>query len=287
MDNRPQTLIVGCGDIGQRIALRLLQRGMPVRGWTRNEDALAQAATLGIDMRLVDLDTDELEVGPADWIFYCAPPPPVGSRDRRLRRFLSALDERPRRLVYLSTSAVYGDCAGRWVNEDEPPQPQTDRGRRRLDAEQALAEAATRLPLETIILRVAGIYGPGRLPVERLRAGQPILAVDEAPFSNRVHADDLADAAVLVAERSPGGVVYNVADGSPTSMSDYFLRSAAALRLPAPPQVSLAQARTQLSSTLLTYLEESKRLHIGRLRALGWTPRFPNLDAGLPSCLEG
>lgn len=283
----PKTLIVGCGDIGQRIALRLLQRGIAVRGWTRNEDAFAQSATLGIEMQLIDLDTDTLEVGPADWIFYCAPPPAVGTTDRRLRRFLAALDERPRRFIYLSTSAVYGDCAGRWVNEDEPPQPQTDRGRRRLDAEQALEEAAARLPLETVILRVAGIYGPGRLPVERLRSGQPILAVEEAPFSNRVHADDLADAAVLVAERSPGGAVYNVADGAPSSMSDYFLRCAAALHLPPPPQVSLAQARTALSSTLMSYLEESKRLHIGRLRALGWTPHYPNLDAGLPGCLEG
>lgn len=281
----PKALIVGCGDIGQRIALRLLQRGITVRGWTRNEDAFAQSATLGIDMSLIDLDTDDLVIGAADWIFYCAPPPPVGNADRRLRRFLAALDERPRRLVYLSTSAVYGDCAGRWVNEDEPPQPQTDRGRRRLDAEQALAETASRLPIETVILRVAGIYGPGRLPVERLRSGQPILALEEAPFSNRVHADDLADAAVLVAERSPGDAVYNVADGSPSSMSDYFLRCAAALRLPPPPQVGFAQARTLLSSTLMTYLEESKRLHIGRLRALGWTPRYPTLDAGLPGCL--
>ena len=252
-------LIVGCGDIGQRIALRLLQRGLTVRGWTRNEDALAQSALLGVAPELIELDTDTLEIGCADWIFYCAPPPPVGNADRRLRRFLAALDERPRRLIYLSTSAVYGDCAGRWVNEDEPPAPQTDRGRRRLDAEQALADAALRLPLETIVLRVAGIYGPGRLPVERLRSGQPILAVNEAPYSNRVHADDLADAAVLVAERSPGGTVYNVADGTPTSMSDYFLRCAEALRLPPPPQVGLAQARAHFAACLLSYLDESKR----------------------------
>lgn len=282
---KPEGLIVGCGDIGQRIGLRLIQRGMTVHGWTRNEDTSEQAATLGIDMRVVDLDGDELEIGAADWIFYCAPPPPVGTVDRRLRRFLAALDERRRRFIYLSTSAIYGDCAGRWVNEDEPPQPQTDRGRRRLDAEQALIEAARRLPLETMVLRVAGIYGPGRLPVERLRSGQPILAIEEAPYSNRIHADDLADAAVLVAERSPGDAVYNAADGAPSSMSDYFLRCAAALHLPAPPQVGLAQARAQFSSTLMSYLEESKRLNVGRLRALGWVPRYPNLDAGLPSCL--
>ena len=282
---KTRALIVGCGDIGQRIALRLLQRGIHVRGWTRNEDAVAQAASLGIETALIDLDSDDIEVGPADWLFYCAPPPPVGVADRRLRRFLAALDERPRRLIYLSTSAVYGDCAGRWVNEDEPPQPQTDRGRRRLDAENAIAEVAAQRPLETVVLRIAGIYGPGRLPIERLRSCQPILALEEAPFSNRIHADDLADAAALVAERSPGGVIYNVADGSPTSMSDYFLRCAEALRLPPPPQIGFAQARAQLSSLLLSYLEESKRLHIGRLRALGWSPRHPNLQAGLPSCL--
>jgi nucleoside-diphosphate-sugar epimerase len=284
---KPSALIVGCGDVGQRIALRLLQRDIRVRGWTRNEDAVAQSASLGIEASLVDLDTDTMDVGPADWIFYCAPPPPVGNVDRRLRRFLAELDERPRRIIYLSTSAVYGDCAGRWINEDEPPHPQTDRGRRRLDAEQALAEVAARLSLETMVLRVAGIYGPGRLPVERLRSGQPILALSEAPYSNRVHADDLADAAVLVAERSPGGTVYNVADGNPSSMSDYFLRCAEVLHLPPPMQISFAQARTQLSSSLMSYLEESKRLHIGRLRALGWIPQYPNLAVGLPSSIEG
>jgi nucleoside-diphosphate-sugar epimerase len=279
-------LIVGCGDIGQRIALRLHEQRIAVRGWTRNEDAVAQSTQLGITTGLIDLDTDDLTVGKADWIFYCAPPPPTGTTDRRLRRFLGALDERPRRLVYLSTSAVYGDCAGRWINEDEPPHPQTDRGRRRLDAEHALTEAATRLPLETMVLRVAGIYGPGRLPIERLRSGQPILSIEEAPFSNRVHADDLAAAAVLVAERAQGGSVFNVADGNPTSMSDYFLRCASALNLPAPPQLGMAQARTQLGPALLSYLEESKRLHVGRLRALGWSPRYASLDAGLPDCLD-
>jgi len=123
------------------------------------------------------------------------------------------------------------------------------------------------------------------LPVERLRKGGPILCAAESPFTNRIHADDLAGAAMLAVERGQAGAAYNVSDGQPTTMTDYFLRCAALLGLPAPAQIPLAEARQQLSPMLLSFFEESKRIDPARLRALGFSPRHADLASGLPHCL--
>jgi nucleoside-diphosphate-sugar epimerase len=279
----PQSaLIVGCGDIGQRIARLLLAREVRVAAWVRTQASLAHLLSAGLAARVVDLDGPPDAIAPVDLAFYCAPPPGSGTRDPRLKQFLEAATGRVRRLVYISTSGVYGDCGGRWIDEDEPLKPQTDRARRRLDAEQALAAVKE---LETVVLRVPGIYGPGRLPVERLRSGQPVLRVEDSPWSNRVHADDLTTAAVMAADRGTAGAAYNVSDGHPTTMTDYFLSCARLLRLPQPPQVGIDRARAEFSRSLLSFLEESKRLRNDRLRGLGWAPSYPDLDTGLPSCV--
>jgi nucleoside-diphosphate-sugar epimerase len=188
-------------------------------------------------------------------------------------------------LLYVSTSGVYGDCQGRWIDEAECLKPQSDRGRRRLAAELHLRAWSARTGGKSVTLRVPGIYGPGRLPEERLRKGLPILRAEDAPYTNRIHADDLADAALLALGKGAAGAAYNVSDGAPTSMTDYFLQCAALLGLPVPPQVPLDEARATLSPMLLSFFEESKRLRCDRLRALGWAPRYVSLAAGLSSCV--
>ena len=282
-------LIVGCGDVGCRLALLLNAAGIVASGLARSERSAQALAALGIAAFRADLDADDIDACVAasfNWIFYFAPPSDVGADDPRLRRFLIALKRPPRRLVYLSTSAVYGDCGGRWIDETAPLAPKSERGRRRLDAECAALDYAAASGCETLILRVPGIYGPGRLPVERLRTGRPVLRIAESPYTNRIHADDLAAAALHVAAHGRAGEAYNVSDGQPTTMTDYFLRCARLLGLPEPPQISLAEARQSFSPMLLSFLEESKRLSNRRLVAtLDWTPEFPDLAAGLPACL--
>jgi len=137
-----------------------------------------------------------------------------------------------------------------------------------------------------VLLRVPGIYGPGRLPERRLRGGEPVLREEESPWSNRVHIDDLTRACLAAGERGRPGAVYNISDGHPTTMTDYFNRVADALGLEHPPQITLAQARTELSEGMRSYLAESKRLDNQRMREeLGVEPRYPDLKQGLAACV--
>lgn len=283
---RDGRLIVGCGDIGLRLARRLRDRGLACTGLVRSATRAAQLQAQGIAARAIDLDDDPSTLPDATQVWWFAPPPTEGESDPRLRRWLASAP-RVQRIVYLSTSAVYGDCAGQWIDEDAALRPQTARGRRRLDAEQALRAFVAASATELVILRVPGIYGPGRLPRERLQRGLPVIREDECPWTNRIHAEDLAQAALAAMDRGRPGAAYNVCDGQPTTMTDYFTRCAALLGLPAPPRVSMDQARVQLTAAMLSFLEESKRLRNQRLLGeLGVVLRYPDLAAGLPSCLD-
>jgi nucleoside-diphosphate-sugar epimerase len=187
--------------------------------------------------------------------------------------------------VYISTSAVYGDCGGDWIDEECPLNPKSDRGKRRMAAEQVLEDWSQRTGVPVIILRVPGIYGPGRLPVERVRQGVPVLIPEESPYSNRIHADDLAAACVAASRRGQSGRAYNISDGHPTTMTDYFWRIADLHGLPRPPAISLAEARSVLTPAMLSFLEESKRLINRRmLDELRVKLQYPDLAQGLKHC---
>ena len=235
---------------------------------------------------MADLDVPE-DVGDWPLLFWFAPPPGSGDRDTRLRQWLAAQRGRITRLVYISTSAVYGDCGGAWIDEDAPLRPQSARGIRRVDAEHALHEWQTQTGSAVITLRVPGIYGPGRLPRERLQQKLPILRAAECPYTNRIHADDLAEAALHAAVHGVAGRAYNIADGEPTTMADYFKRCAQLLGLPEPPQLDRAAAQAALTPAMWSFMEESKRLRVDRMREeLHFTPHYANLAQGLPSCLQ-
>jgi nucleoside-diphosphate-sugar epimerase len=284
--------IVGCGDIGRRVADLEMAAGHWAAALARSEDTAVQLAQRGIRAVRGDLDVpDSLIRLPASaaTLYYFAPPPAAGTGDPRLAALLAALDPAalPRRLVYIGTSGVYGDCCGEWVDEDRPPDPRTDRARRRLDAELRLRELGERHGVPYAILRVPGIYGPGRLPVERIRRGTPVVDERESPYSNRIHADDLAAACFAAARLGEPGRIYNVSDGHPTTMTDYFYRVADLYGLPRPPAVSLAEARRVQGPSMLSFLEESRRLDNRRmLEELRVKLRYPDLASGLPACRE-
>jgi nucleoside-diphosphate-sugar epimerase len=281
-------LIVGCGDIGLRLAG--LCGGSPVTGLVRSEHSVARLRARQVRPQLLDLDApfepDDLAAANSQ-LYYLAPPPPRGDTDPRVEAVCAALRgrHRPGKVVYLSTTAVYGDCEGRWIDETAPLRPGTARGRRRLDAERHWLRWGDREGVPVVILRVPGIYGPGRLPLERLRKGLPVLAEQESPFTNRIHADDLARVCLLAMQRGRAGEAYNVSDGHPTSMSDYFNRVADILSMPRPPAVDRATAERELSASMLSFLSESKRiLNTKMLDELGVILQYADLDQGL-ACL--
>jgi len=220
-------LIIGCGDIGRRVTTLCQQQGWRVNALTRQDVTATQLSAQGLTTYVGDLDQpDTLPALPttAGLIFYFAPPPPQGADDPRLRAFLSTIPRHayPRKIIYISTSGVYGDCQGAWVTEDSPVNPGTDRARRRLAAEDLLRDWQRHNGTPVVILRVGGIYGPGRLPVERLRQGTPVLLERDCGYTNRIHADDLAAVCVAAALRGHG--IYNVSDGHPSTMTDYLTR---------------------------------------------------------------
>lgn len=283
-------LIVGCGALGERVAARLHATGRRVTGLVRSRAGLQRLQAAGIGGCRCDLDTAPL---PADGfpaageIHYFAPPPPRGAIDERISAFLAALDPkpRPRRLVYVSTSAVYGDCHGDWINEAQPVHPSTERGVRRLDAENRLRNWADVRGVRWIILRVPGIYGPGKLPLERLAQGLPVLREADAPWTNRIHIDDLATVCTAAMGSAHANTVYNVSDGHPGNMTDYFNRVADAAGLPRPPQVDRAEAERVLSPGMLSFLHDSRRMDNRKmLEELRVELRYPDLAAGLASC---
>lgn len=285
-------LIAGCGYVGRRLAAAEREAGRVVRGIVRTPDSAAALQQDEITADALDFDQPvRLQTGTTRGasIYYLVAPPGQGATDPRLSHFLAALDVAgtPSRIVLLSTSGVYGDCQGGWVNEERTPRPQAERARRRLDAEQQLRAWCARHGAHGVILRVPGIYGPGRLPLERLRSGEPVLKEAEAPWSNRVHVDDLVRALQAAERRGRAGAVYNISDGHPTTMTDYFNRVADAAGLPRPPQIALADADDRLSAGMRSYLAESKRLDIRRMREeLGIEPLYPDLAQGLAACLR-
>lgn len=285
-------LIVGCGDIGERVAGLERSAGRRVSGLVRSEASARRLRAAGIQPITADLDAPaslrDLPVRDA-LVYYFAPPPGKGVTDPRMETLVSVLGSSglPTRVVLIGTTGVYGDCDGEWVTEDRPPNPQTDRAKRRLAAETALRRWSGKSGVPIVILRAPGIYGRGLLPEKRLRDREPVLREEESPFSNRIHADDLARACFVAGHHANPGTLYNVSDGHPTTMTDFFYRVADVLGIPRPPAITLEQARRELGEGILSYLAESKRIDNRRMREeLGVDLMYPDLAAGLPSCFD-
>lgn len=223
--------------------------------------------------------------GLAPWILHFAPPPADGDHDRRSVHLAAALrrgQSVARRLVYISTTGVYGDCAGAWVPETRPLRPASARARRRVDAESVLKRFGARSGCRVSILRAPGIYAADRLPLDRLRRGDPVLAADEDVFTNHIHADDLAMLACLTLFRGRPNRAYNACDDSQLKMGDYFDRVAQVFGLPAPQRVTRAEAAARLSPMTLSFMAESRRLLNRRLRdELRVRLRYPDIESGL------
>ncbi|GFE58868.1 SDR family oxidoreductase [Geobacter sp. AOG1] len=280
-----KVLIIGCGDIGRRLAGLVQAQNGRVIALVRSDARRDTLQEIGIQTlqgnldepsSLADLPTNDAV------IFYFAPPPGGGFTDPRVRAFCAAVPAgaEPAKIVYMSTSGVYGDCGDRQVTEETPPNPQTARAKRRLDAETTFLEWGRERNVPVVILRVTGIYGPGRFPVTQLASGQPVLR--EAPLTNRIHADDLARVCLAAAEKGEAGEIFNVSDGHPGTMTEYFNAVADALGYPRPRQVTMEEAREVMSPLMLSYVSESRRMDNSKmLTRLGIKLLYPTLADGM------
>lgn len=283
-------LIVGCGYVGRRVAKSLVARG-PVVGITSSLESAAALDRQGIDGIAWDLDDPESPVPrllslPAA-VFYFAPPPSSGTTDPRLALFLARLQSLPTRLLYLSTTGVYGDTGDTVADEDAPLKPTTDRARRRVDAERQVREWGATHRVPWTIFRVPAIYGPGRLPTDRLKRGEPMIRHSEAPPSSRVHVDDLVAACLLaIAAPQAKNRVYNVSDGNSTNMTEYFERVATLCGLPPPSLVGRQEAEALVSPEFWSFIKDTRRIDARRIRdELGFVPRFSDLRLGILASL--
>lgn len=290
---RPRLLIVGCGDVGLRVA-RLLPQRVRVLALTSSPERAPLLRARGITPLPGNLDqAGSLRrlAGLATRVVHLAPPPGDARADwwldTRTRSLLQALRLRslPLSLVYASTSGVYGDCQGARVAESRPARPRTPRARRRVDAERRARHFGRSTGVPASILRIPGIYAPDReggTPRERLRKGTPVLRAEDDVFTSHIHADDLARAVIAALWRGRPQRVYNANDDTELRMGDYFDLAADLYGMPRPPRVSRADARAQLPSTLLSFMDESRRLDNTRLkRELRLRLRHPTVRRGL------
>ena len=288
----PRVLIIGCGDVGLRVA-RLLPPRVRVLALTSSADRLPALRRQHITPLLGNLD-DAASLrrlaGLATRVVHLAPPPsdnPRCTTDPRTAALLRALRGRslPQSLVYGSTSGVYGDCQGEWVTEVRAVQPHTPRAQRRVHAEAVLRlfGRATGTPVH--VLRIPGIYAPDRdggTPQARLLRGAPVLVAGEDVYTNHIHADDLARACLAALWRGKPQRVTHVNDDSHQLMGDYFDMAADLYGLPRPPRLTLAEAAAQLSPMQMSFMGESRRLVNHRLKQeLRLVLRFPTAAQGL------
>jgi nucleoside-diphosphate-sugar epimerase len=257
----PRLLIVGCGDVGLRILARVHRR-FRVFALTSTPARIGSLRTAGAVPIVGNLD-DRASLARlhalAPRLIHLAPPPNQGRDDPRTRHLLAALAP-PRRAVYISTTGVYGDRAGAWLDETAPLAPANERAWRRVAAERAMRDAGA------AVLRVPGIYAHDRLPLDRLRAGTPALAAADDVFTNHIHADDLARIAVAALLRGGRGRTYNAVDDSQLKMGDYFDAVADAFALPRPPRLPRAQLKAAVSPMMYSFMGESRRLRNARLK---------------------
>lgn len=286
---RPTLLIVGCGDIGLRV-LRLLAPRWRVLALTSSAERLPLLRAAGAVPLVGDLDrpaTLARLAGLADHVLHLAPPPASGHDDPRTRHLLQALARRPRTrcLIYGSTSGVYGDCDGAYIDETRAVAPATDRARRRVDAEAQVRWFGRRTGTRVAILRIPGIYGLDRTgghPGERLQRGTPVLAAADDVYTNHIHADDLARACIAALRRAAAQRVYHASDDTELRMGDYFDLAASVLGLPAPPRVSREQAAQVMSPVQMSFMSESRRLSNRRMtNELAVRLRYPTVAEGL------
>lgn len=278
-------LIVGCGDVGLRLA-RLLAGRARLLALSHSPERYPQLRAAGVTPIAGDLDRRRSLrriAALAPYVLHFAPPPGTGDTDPRTRRLLAALGRGSvaARLTYISTSGVYGDCAGARVTETRPARPANPRARRRVDAERQLRRFGAR-GRRVAMLRAPGIYASDRMPAERIGKGLPAIEAADDVYTNHIHAEDLARLSLAALLRGRANRIYHAVDDSGLKMGDWFDVVADHLGLPRPPRLPRAAVIAAVTPAMRSFLGESRRLDNRRAkRELRWRPRYPTVHHGL------
>jgi nucleoside-diphosphate-sugar epimerase len=283
-------LIIGCGYAGLAIARRLAERGEAVYGTTRSDARMAEIRAIGALPLRYDAGRGELPKAlheRVDSVVITAGPSLQTGEDPTPGLLDALAGFSLRRLVYLSSTSVYGDCEGRVVDEETPCAPASPAGERRLAIERLLLERHERDGLPAVILRLPAIYGPGRDGLAgRIRAGRFRVVGDGASFGNRIHVHDLATAAVAALENAPPGRVYVVSDDEPAPRGEVADYVADLIAAPRPPRVPVEEARATMDPSVFAMFADSKRLSNERMkRELGVELAYPTYREGFRAIL--
>ncbi len=286
---RPTLLIVGCGDVGLRVArlLRGRYRLLALTSTPQRAQTLRAAGVVPLIGNLDDVASLYRLGSLADAVLHLAPPPLSGRTDPRTANLLQNLARRGRvrRIVYGSTTGVYGNCGGALFDETRAVSPTTDRALRRVDAEAQLRQFGSAMGVRVTVLRIPGIYASDREgghPRDRLKRGSPVLQAQDDVYTNHIHADDLARACVAALTHGLSQRVVHACDDSDLKMADYFDLAADLEGVPRPRRISREQAALELSPMLLSFMSESRRLSNWRLKSeLKLKLRYPTVNTGL------
>ena len=265
-------VVVGTGYVGQR--------------FIRND---SNNGVVGLTHSDFDLDTDgklPIELTPPYSILYTVPPSSESIADVRLERLLGELEPAPRRFVYISTTSVYGNCDGAFVDEETDVNPESDRAARRVAAEDYLLSWGASHECEVVVLRVPGIYGPERLGVERLREGATVIEENDTGPGNRIHVDDLVTCCIAALSKNAPPGIYNVGDGDHRSSTWFSRELARQCGLPELRAISMADAESEFSPMRMSFIRESRQVGTQKMRdVLGVTPDYANAADGIRASL--
>lgn len=285
-------LIVGLGDVAQR-ALPELLANWEVTALTRT--ARGMSAHERLQVVAFDLDApvfSEAQLAALrqnyDAVLWTAPPNAAITDEyaTRMRRVMaqwlgSATPWQPKRLVYISTTGVYGDCAGAWVDERTTLNPESSRAQARVWDEQAWTGLGAAIGAQVCVLRAPGIYALERLPVQSVLAGAPVMLPREDSFSNHIHADDLAGALVYalscdddVYVQNP--YIINVCDDEPILMGQWFTALANVLGVPVPEHITRTQMQSTVGFMRWSFMRESRKISNTKLRVWGYPLKYPS-----------
>lgn len=278
-----KAFIVGYGYTGKFLADHLLTEGYKVQALSRTNQETLSLNHPGFKKSYLDLDKEiyhKIRAKNAT-VFYLAPPNKDGKNDERLRHFIGMLTGSVKAIVYFSATSVYGDQEGGWIDETTPVNPENARGVRRLDAETQLQDYCQMHQINLSILRVSGIYGPGRLPINHVKFKKPIIDPEESPYGNHIHVTDLVKIAISASKLTHGIEIYNVADGDPQRMGymQQVIAEHLGIRLP---KRSFLEIFKNANPLYREFLSQSKRINNAKIKTfLKMDLQFPTFKQGI------
>lgn len=289
--NYSSLFIIGCGDIGMRVGAVASSMNVQVYGFSRGTKFPHDTASAGITLSHYDLDSPESCQIP-DFkgapLLYLAPPPGGGKNDTRVANFVKTIKPgfEPAKIIYMSTTSVYGECGDELITEERTVNPSNHTAMRRYDAEQRFRSWCSEHSVPLVILRVSGIYGPGRIPMQRILSCEPLLNENEAGYTNRIHSDDLTQICIVAIEKGIDGDIFNISDGETSKMNDYFNAITDLMGVDRLPQVSLEEGRKVMSPLMLSYMTESRRVSNSKmLEKLGIKLKYQTMAEGLKATM--